>query len=381
MRLTQANRSTRADILREVDKKLTKKGYESAYLDLRLNYQEASQCLTQYMPHFAGCGKCGKFPWDHEGKGFRHDYKQVERVYPSLLPTQTSGRWSVARPPLVTCSHPYMDPPTKLQSVVIGPDDGTAWVCWDLDAIEAKLVACYSDDEEDLDAFDKGYDIHTITSCNMLGDPLPPNLLNPHTSPECEEWRNSRNWQGKDDKRRNLAKVRYCVLYGKDHKAAEDSAYAAQWVKQGGNREELVEAARLFLRSKPGLVACKKKWWAIVSKRCEARTEFGRRRRLFGDAWQRAKEGWNHMIQGWVSEALNISILDVLEDERFHLVYPSHDAAKISVPAECLDETNRLYTIRKFKGIVEKTWEVNKHKFVSTAGWFIRWPDGTKEAI
>ncbi|KKK87364.1 hypothetical protein LCGC14_2753960, partial [marine sediment metagenome] len=35
MRLTHANRSTRADILREVEKKLTKKGYESDYLGLR----------------------------------------------------------------------------------------------------------------------------------------------------------------------------------------------------------------------------------------------------------------------------------------------------------------------------------------------------------
>lgn len=381
MKLTHANRSTRADILREVEKKLTKKGYESDYLRLRLLYQEASQCLTQYMPHFAGCAKCHKFPWDHEGKGFRHEYKQVERVYPSLLPTQSSGRWSVARPPLVTSSHPYMDPPTKLQSVVIGPDDGTAWVCYDFDAIEAKLVACYSDDEEDLYAFDQGHDIHTITSCNMLHDPLPPNLANPHTSPECEEWRRARNWQGKDDKRRGLAKVRYCVLYGKDHKAAEDSAYAALWVKQGGSREELVEAARIFLSQHPNITACKKKWWDIVAKKCEARTEFGRRRRLYGDWWTRAKEGWNHMIQGWVSDALNISIIDILEDTRFHLVYPSHDAAKISVPGYCLTPPEREATIARFKLLVERTWEVNGHKFVSTAGWFIRWPSGEKEPI
>ena len=381
MKLTHSNRSVKADVLRELDKKLAYRELESDYLDLRLRYQEASQCLTQYMPHFAGCAKCQKFPWDHNGKGMRHEYKPVERVYPSLLPTQSSGRWSVARPPLVTCSHPYMDPPTKLQSLVVGPDPDHAWIAWDYDAIEAKIVACYSDDEEDLYHFGEGHDIHTITSCNMLGDPLPPNLSNPHTSPECAEWRASRNWQGKDDTRRGLAKVRYCVLYGRDHKAAEDSAYAAEWVKQGGNREELVEAARLFLLSKPGLVACKKKWWAIVAKRCEARTEFGRRRRLFGDAWQRSKEGWNHMVQGWVSDALNIALLDVLEDERFYFVYPKHDAAIISVPTYTLDEANREHTLGKFKDIVERTWTINKHEFKSTCGWSIRWPNGEKENL
>jgi len=379
MRLTRSNRSTKADVLREVAKKLENRGLQSDYLDLRLRYQEAAQCLNQYMPHFAGCEKCHKFEWDHQGKGMRHDFKQAVRVHPSLLPTQSSGRWSVARPPLVTTSHPYMDPPTSLQELVIGPDDGTAWVSFDYDAIEAKEVACYSDDEEDLEAFRRGYDIHTITSCKMLGDPLPPNLVNPHTSPECEAWREARNWKGKDDRRRGLAKCRYCVLYGKDHKAVEDSAYAAQWVKQGGNREELVEAARLFLLSKPQLVACKKKWWKIVAKKCEARTEFGRRRRLFGDEWDRAKEGWNHMIQGWVSDALNIAILDILEDERYHLVYPKHDAAIISVPTTVLTDEEKPRTIGKFKDIVERTWAINKHDFVSTAGWSIRWPNGVKE--
>ncbi|KKL46400.1 hypothetical protein LCGC14_2345960, partial [marine sediment metagenome] len=347
-----------------------------------------------------------------------------------------------------------------------------AWVCFDYDQIEAKLVACYSDDEEDLDCFNNNLDIHSMTAVGMLGweikekrygyiknlshvqeDILRLSLVDETgkvllaaMSKETwgtqrlrsisEEWANrvrtprnngsrtwigacgspqewqyprqpdreSKNndesralsfacaawvlcggpppgWQGKDDKTRGLAKVRYCLLYGKDHKAAEDSAYAAEWVKQGGNREELVEAARLFLRSKPGLVACKKKWWDIVAKNCEARTEFGRRRRLYGVWWDRAKEGWNHMIQGWVSDALNLAILDILKDERFHFIYPSHDAVKIAVPGYCLEGHHRDITIGKFKEIVERTWEVNKHKFVSTAGWFIRWPSGEKEAI
>jgi len=380
MRLTRTNLGADADTLLELRKALDKKGLESAYLNTRLEYQEVSQCLTHYMPHFAGCAKCKKFPWDHErSQKIKHNFVVPERVTPGLLPTQASLRWSVTDPPLVTCSHPYLDPPTRLQSEVVLPDPETVWVCFDYDAIEAKIVAAYSDDEEDLDAFDKGHDIHTITSCKMFGDPLPLNLINPHTSPECAEWREARNWQGKDDKRRGLAKVRYCVYYGKDHKAAEDSGYAKEFVRRGGNRAELVEAARLFLKSKPNLVACKKKWWAICAKRCEARTEFGHRRRLFGDEWERSKVGWNHMVQGFVSNILDIALIDINAAFPFsHLVYPSHDAAKIQLSNF---EYKHPDTLAKFKKIVEREWTINKHTFTSTAGWFLRWPDGSKEAI
>ena len=87
------------------------------------------------------------------------------------------------------------------------------------------------------------------------------------------------------------------------------------------------------------------------------------------------------MVQGWVSDALNMALLDVLEDDRFHFVYPKHDAAIISVPAFCLQGSERDKTINKFKEIVERTWTVNKHEFKSTCGWYIRWPDGTREDL
>ena len=87
------------------------------------------------------------------------------------------------------------------------------------------------------------------------------------------------------------------------------------------------------------------------------------------------------MVQGWVSDALNIALLDVLDDERYHFVYPKHDAAIIDVPAYCLDEANRWHTIGKFKDIVERTWTINKHEFKSTCGWYIRWPNGEREDL
>ncbi len=87
------------------------------------------------------------------------------------------------------------------------------------------------------------------------------------------------------------------------------------------------------------------------------------------------------MVQGWVSDALNIALLDVLEDERFYFVYPKHDAAIISVPTYTLDGANREHTLGKFKDIVERTWTINKHEFKSICGWSIRWPNGEKENL
>ncbi len=379
MRLTRNNLTTEADTLRELRKMLERRGFESDFLNTRLDFQEVHHCLAQYMKHFAGCVKCGKFPLSHDGPRIRHAYAQPERVYPSLLPTQASGRWSVSDPPMVTISHPEYG--VKLQSELTLPDVGQVWIGFDLDAIEAKMVACESDDTADLEAFNNGHDIHTITSCRMLGDPLPRNLSNPHTSSEDVEWRAARNWQGKDDKRRGLAKVRYCVLYGRDHRAAEDSAYAAEYVKQGGNRAELVEAARLFLKSKPNLVACKKKWWATYARSNEARTFLGRRRRLFGDEWSRQKEGWNHRIQGGVTDIINIAIIEILtKHPNWWLVYPSHDAAKISLPLSEWAQ-HREQIMRDFKTAVEKMWTINNHTIKSTASWFIRRSDGSKEDL
>jgi len=379
MKLTRNNLTTEADKLRELRNMLEKRGFESEFLDTRLDFQEVHHCLTQYLKWFAGCAKCYKFSDTHGGPHIRHQYIQSERVHPNLLPTQKSGRWSITEPPMVTISHPEYG--VKLQSELTLPDIGQVWICFDLDAIEAKMVACESDDEADLEAFNNGYDIHTITSCNMLGDPLPRDLRNPHTSDVDKEWRAARNWQGKDDKRRNLAKVRYCVLYGRDHRAAEDSAYAAEYVKQGGDRRELVEAARLFLQSKPNLVACKKKWWATYGRSNEARTFLGRRRRLFGDEWSRQKEGWNHRIQGGVTDMVNIAIIEILtKHPHWWLIYPSHDAAKISLPLSEFAQ-RREQIVLDFKKAVEKMWTINGHNIKSTATWYVRYSDGRKEEI
>src|SRR5205814_10017690 len=62
------------------------------------------------------------------------------------------------------------------------------------------------DDKDNIKAHQEGYDLHTITCCNIFNYTLPSDLRNPHTSIADSNWRSKYNWQGKDTKQRVLAK-------------------------------------------------------------------------------------------------------------------------------------------------------------------------------
>jgi len=356
MRQHKLTATVNADTLLELRERLNRKNLTSPMLDLRLRYNEQTQIRDQYLAHV-----------------YHPDCEvQPVRLYPQFLPTQASGRWSVTKPPLVNFPYDIRD--------VIVPDPGHVWVAWDLDAIEAKIVAAFSHDKDDLEAFNNRYDIHTITACRMLALPLPPNLIDPHQSPEAEEWRARLKWEGKDDKRRVLAKVRYALLYGKDHTAIHGSKYERDFIsKHNLPKEKIVEAAKLFLRSKPLLTSWKRRTWERIGRTGEARTIFGRRRRLFGDKWSKAKEGLNHEVQGSVTDMVNTALIEIDQlPYKPILVYPSHDAAKHSIP-EVYVESDRAQTIALFKRAVEKPYEIEGEKIVSTATWHIYHSDGTVE--
>lgn len=369
--------SVEADILRELRNRLVQRGYDSGFLQTRLEFQEVQQALTQYLPHFAACQKCDQFQEQHKlGDKRYHTFEPYTRVHPNFLPTQADGRWSVTKPPMITITKEHRD------ELVI-PDPDTAWICWDWDALHARFAAAYSSDYEDLEAFEKGYDIHTITACRMVGLSLPPNLANPHTSPECEEWRVKNKWKGKEDDRRNLAKVRYCLIFGKNETAVEGSAYEKEMVRLGYDRNILKKAGRAFLKAKPKLVACKRKWWEECARTGMSRTLLGRRRPLFGDYWSKAKEGWAHMLQGLEADLLNMSLIEIMAlSPAYRLAYPAHDAAKIVVPLSYLEpEYLKERQITTFKRIVERDLIIEGNKIKCKATWYIRYPDGSKEYV
>jgi DNA polymerase-1 len=256
---------------------------------------------------------------------------------------------------------------------------------FDWDAIEAKLAALFSGDEDDLAAFSAGYDIHTLTVCKVLRLPLPPDLVDPHKAESCAAWRKELDWAGKDDKRRvGLKAAKYSLAYGTDKMSI---LQVKDIDKQGLTRDELLDIADRYLKSKPKLVRFKRRTWEEVLRNREARTVLGRRRRLFPDerelatflrtkrATATAREGLNHLFQGTVASLMNRALGAI--DKRWPesvLGYQSHDGAKIAFPerVECWPEIREL---------VETNLTVNGYTIKLSATWSRVWSDGHKEEL
>lgn len=372
---TNFDRSVDADTLLDLRTRLARRGMKSEMLDARLAYIEEAQVLSHYLSHVYWPETAEPGP----------TYDQPERVYPHMLPTQANGRWSVTHPPIINFPSDIRD--------VVQPDPGWPWLTWDWDALYARFCAAYTHDTDDLEAFKHGYDVHTITACRMTKLELPPDLKDPHTSPACAAWREKHGWKGKDDKRRVLAKVRYALIFGKDWTAVRGSKYERDMVKMGFPVSDMEKAAKLFLQSKPNLVSTRMKYFEELAKKGEARTIFGRRRKLFGDWGTRAKEGWNHLFQGLEADLLGMTLIALCSPpSKWRLVYPVHDGAKIAVPESHLNLANtynegtdnyspRAETLARFKQAVIHKLEIEREQITCDATMGIVWADGRKEKI
>ena len=318
-RLTES--SVDADVLR----KWKLRGAESPLLDARLRFTEI-EGVARYVRMMRGAA----------------------RVYPNMLPTQASGRWSTTNPPLVNFPADCIDPQCPRAGEehstgvcggwsardVVGPDEGWWWLHFDLDAIEARWAAADSGDQDDLQAFAQNWDIHTLTTCRAYKHPLPPILTKAlHVDPSCSAWRESWNpvWSGSEDRRRHVLKtMRYATQFCVSPKGV---LQARDIEKLGLKPAELVKFAAMYLRSKPALVARKRQVWDECAKNGVSYTWYGRRRRLYGDWNSRAKEGWSHRISGTVTDYMNQAIIALTTRfETCHLVLNSHDGAILAFP-------------------------------------------------
>lgn len=315
------------------------RGAKSRLLDAKLAFAEVSGDL-KYAQMIAGRGQPGD-----------KDYiAPVSRIYPSMLPTQASGRWSTARPPLVNF-------PPDMKHIIV-PDDGWWWVVYDLDAVEARLNSLFSKDTEDLEAFNQGWDIHTLTACWAWGHPLPPIRTKAmHKDPSCEEWRNSWTpvWgdgekDPSDDRRRHLSKTaRYAMTYGEDELAILQGKGIE---KLGLSRDQILKFGRDYLTRKSGPVARKKSLASKMAMAGIARTLEGRRRILYGDDMkERARVAYSHMVSGTVVDKHDADLIEI--DKRFpeaHLVKNGHDSAIWAFP----ESTPIDSTIQTFKEVVNR---------------------------
>jgi len=311
-------------------------GHDLPLVRARLAYAEAQQTLSHYLEKL-----------------------QSPRIYPQMLPTQVSGRWSTTHPPVANLAKEYKYGP----KAVVHPDKGEKWLLFDLDAIEAKIIAAYCRDQEDLEAFAKDHDLHTLTAMRALKLPLPPILTKAlSTDPEAEFWRKVVDWKGPKDPRRDLFKtVRYSLQYSWAHHYLDSYKGVLQakieFDKVTGKpvftRDELATAGKAFVLAKlPTWGVWKPKVWneCIVTGR--SRTALGRLRYLLGKKEDKAKEGLNHKVQGTVSDMMNLILKDIL------IAYPQaclkwneHDGATIGFPRNI----DPLSTIQP---MIERTWDI-----------------------
>lgn len=351
-------------------------GHDSEMIRLRLAYSEVDSTLRYLRP------LVGK-----------------NRVHPRYLPTQKSGRWSITGPPLANFSARCIAPEcTKegehrvvteacwsLRELIV-PEPGHWFLKWDWSAIEAKLAAAYSGDDEDLDLFARDADIHTVTLCKMYGMPIPEDVVNPYKAGNCEEWRRVTGLYNKDCWQRTGAKTsRFSLAYGVDERAIHEAKDVDLLAKEAGLDRAGIEAmAKAYLDSKPKLKAWKRQVWGEIIKTSEVRTPLGRRKRLFISAQERerwmkwgrpgdaCKEGLNHLAQGQVADMMNLTIIAIKRrwpQSRFG--FQAHDGHLSVWP----NEINPWPEIRE---IVERVWDVgNGRSIKSTAEWAYVRDDGS----
>src|SRR5258708_4246703 len=103
----------------------------------------------------------------------------AERLYPTILPTQASGRWSYINPNLSgfpkkcinpSCPKGHHEKTSECWSArdCIIPDPGTFWIEHDLDAVEHRIYALILKWDERLNDLRNGVDIHTPVTCSLF---------------------------------------------------------------------------------------------------------------------------------------------------------------------------------------------------------------------
>ncbi|MGL5934025.1 MAG: hypothetical protein ACRCZI_00215, partial [Cetobacterium sp.] len=159
------------------------------------------------------------------------------------------------------------------------------------------------------------------------------NLMNPHTSPECAEWRKLTNWGGKDDIRRTFAKrFLYRVLKGGDVTRVPAGIPMTMF---GGNASGFILASRRWALANVKVMHWQQRVKEQVVRHGEVRTDWGKIRRfpIRDEAAQRG--GIDFMCQGTEVEILNDTIVQTTQlvgARGIHFVYQRHDCIIWSVP-------------------------------------------------
>jgi len=300
---------------------------------------------------------------------FLESVRYTDRIYPTILPTQASGRWSYIKPPLSNFPKRCINPECpkghhsrtsecwSLRDCLV-PDPGTFWIEHDLDAVEHRIYALLLQWIERLNELKAGIDIHTPVTCSLFGLPLPSNANDPHKSLEDTEWRSLVHWQGKDDTRRTMSKNftyggQYFYVYlaksstyrpRLPNRIYNGLVYNPNYVFSIPNIEsykilsmdgsyvvpEYLDLAIRFVESNIDIQKRK----AVLMEKCRrdkvSRTLYGGKRHAWFSDAESAKQLFNHIIQGTVASYINESCILLARafSHDSYLVQNQHDSLK-----------------------------------------------------
>jgi hypothetical protein len=310
----------------------------------------------------------------------------VERIYPTHLPTQASFRWSTLNPPITNwpracinqhcprTEHEWTEDCWSVRDI-LKADSDEVLISWDHDNIEGKIHDLVVQDEEGIKAHREGYDLHTITCCNIFTMELPQDLKNPHSSSLDERWRSQYNWQGKDTKQRVLAKN---FNHGSKYTKTWRFVYRIEGIERYGvSRNHLGTLARRYIESKSEAWSRKLSIMADIQHKRVARTLYGGRRLFFDSSEETGREGFSHMISGTVSDYNNMTLI-LLEQwlgDSVRLLHNAHDGDKIAIKKQWLQDHfgsgDEVYTksfLFELKQKIERPITYNDKSLIMTAG-------------
>lgn len=320
-------------------------------IPLRIEYSEKSKLLSGYINSLIG----------------------VDRVYPHHLPTQRSFRWSTVDPPLTnwpracinpTCSddeHEWQDDCWSVRDILL-PDDDEVMVSWDHDNIEGRIHDLIVNDTVGLEAHRQGYDLHTITCCNIFGYVMPLDLRDPHTSTVDTAWRQHYHWQGKDTKQRVLAKN---FNHGSKYTETWRFVYRIQGIEKYGVRHsDLGKLARAYIGSKQEAWQVKLDIMQSMRRSKLSRTLYGGRRIFYDSSAETGREGFSHMISGTVSDYNNETIIlfEKMLGNSVRLLHNKHDGDVLAIKKDTVP------TVSELRQVIERPLEYQGRSLTMTAG-------------
>jgi uracil-DNA glycosylase len=338
------------DTLRKLQLKHDPSSLEYKLISYRLEYSEKAKLLSNYVNKLV----------------------DLDRIYPTHLPTQSSFRWSTIGPPLTNfprecialeCpeyEHEWGEQCWSVRDIVL-PDDDEVLVTWDHDDAEGRIYALRLDDQEDLEAYRQGYDLHTITACNLFNMALPIDLRNPHSSRADAEWRRENKWQGKDTQRRVMAKgFKHGSKYSVSYKFVRSIKNIDKYDR---TMDELEDMAKAFLKVKAKTFDKKIKVMNEIKKAKVARNLYGAKRQFYDSSEATGKDGFSFMISSTVSLYNNITL--ILMKQRFpscRLIHNAHDGDKMCFPRD------EVPSIAELKDVIERSVSWEDREVILTAG-------------